>query len=92
VFYPILLFPLLSHPKLLPLWSVTDGQHHGRVNFLILLRRLAGGKNITEESLCFRSYVGSYAKMSQPTVLGVGDKVSRCDGVLLFWSMETQKE
>jgi hypothetical protein len=24
VFYPILLFPLLSHPKLLPLWSVTD--------------------------------------------------------------------
>jgi hypothetical protein len=26
VFYPILLFPLLSHPKLLPLWSVTDGQ------------------------------------------------------------------
>jgi hypothetical protein len=29
VFYPILLFPLLSHPKLLPLWSVTDG----RTNF-----------------------------------------------------------
>ena len=26
VFYPIFLFPLLSHPKLLPLWSVTDGQ------------------------------------------------------------------
>jgi hypothetical protein len=25
-FYPILLFPLLSHPKLLPFWSVTDGQ------------------------------------------------------------------
>ena len=24
--YPILLFPLLSHPKLLPLWSVTDGR------------------------------------------------------------------
>jgi hypothetical protein len=24
VFCPILLFPLLSHPKLLPLWSVTD--------------------------------------------------------------------
>ena len=24
VFYPILLFPLLSHPKLLPLWSVPD--------------------------------------------------------------------
>ncbi len=44
----------------------------GRVNFLILSRRLAGGKNITEESLCFCSYVGSYAKMSQPTVLGVG--------------------
>ena len=26
VFYPILLFPLLSHPKLLPLWSVPDGR------------------------------------------------------------------
>jgi len=26
VFYPILLFPLLSHPKLLPLWSIPDGQ------------------------------------------------------------------
>ena len=26
VFYPILLFPLLSHPKLLPLWSVPDRQ------------------------------------------------------------------
>jgi hypothetical protein len=26
VLYPILLFPLLSHPKLLPLWSVPDGQ------------------------------------------------------------------
>jgi len=24
VFYPILLFPLLSYPKLLPLWSITD--------------------------------------------------------------------
>jgi len=30
VFYPILLFPLLSHPKLLPLWSVTDGQTDGQ--------------------------------------------------------------
>ena len=28
VFYPILLFPLLSHPKLLPLWSVPDGQRN----------------------------------------------------------------
>ena len=44
-----------------------------RVKFLILPRRLAGGKNITEESLCFSSYIGSYAKMSQPTVLGVGE-------------------
>ena len=26
VFYPILLFPLLTHPKLLHLWSVTDRQ------------------------------------------------------------------
>jgi len=24
VFYPIVLFPLLSHPKLLPLWSIMD--------------------------------------------------------------------
>jgi len=24
--YPILLFPLLSYPKLLPFWSVTDGR------------------------------------------------------------------
>jgi hypothetical protein len=43
-----------------------------RVKFLILPRILAGGKNKTEESLCFSSYIGSYAKMSQPTVLGVG--------------------
>ncbi len=28
VFYPILLFPLLSHPKLLPLWSVPDRQRN----------------------------------------------------------------
>ena len=34
----------------------------GRVKFLILSRRLAGGKNITEESLCFSSYVGSYGR------------------------------
>jgi hypothetical protein len=26
VFYPILLIPLLSHPELLPLWSVPDGR------------------------------------------------------------------
>ena len=34
----------------------------GRVNFLILSRRLAGGKNITKESLCFCSYMGSYGR------------------------------
>ena len=28
VFYPILLFPLLSHPKLIPFWSVTDRQRN----------------------------------------------------------------
>ena len=33
VFYPILSFPLLSHPKLLPLWSVTDRQKDGRTTF-----------------------------------------------------------
>jgi len=32
VFYPILLFPLLSHPKLLPLWSVPDGQKDGQIS------------------------------------------------------------
>ena len=26
IFYPILLLPLLSHPKLIPFWSVPDGQ------------------------------------------------------------------
>ena len=51
---------------------ITGIARFSRVKFLILPRRLAGGKNITEESLCFSSYVGSYAKMSQPTVLGVG--------------------
>ena len=34
----------------------------GWVNFLILSRRLAGGKNITEESLCLSSYIGSYGR------------------------------
>jgi len=33
VFYPILLFPLLSHPKLLPLWSIKDRQTEGRTTF-----------------------------------------------------------
>jgi hypothetical protein len=32
-FYPIILLPLLSHPKLLPLWSVTDRQTEGRTTF-----------------------------------------------------------
>ena len=35
VFFPILLFPLLSHPKLLPLWSVTDGQKDRRTDNII---------------------------------------------------------
>ena len=31
-FYPILLFPLLSHPKLLPLWSVPVGRTEGQIS------------------------------------------------------------
>ncbi len=30
VLYPILLFPLLSHSKLLPIWNVTDRQIEGQ--------------------------------------------------------------
>ncbi len=35
VFYPILLFPLLSHPKLLPFWSVTDRQTDFNTHFTL---------------------------------------------------------
>jgi hypothetical protein len=35
VFYPILLFPLLFHPKLLPLWSVTDRQTERRTDNIL---------------------------------------------------------
>ena len=34
----------------------------GRFKFLILSWRMAGGKNITQESLCFSSYAGSYGR------------------------------
>ena len=32
LFYSILLFPLLSHPKFLPLWSVPDGWTEGQIS------------------------------------------------------------
>jgi len=35
IFYPILLFSLLSHPKLLPLWSVPDRRTDGRTDNIL---------------------------------------------------------
>jgi hypothetical protein len=56
----------------------------GRVNFLILSLRLAGGKNITEESVCFCSYVVSYGRWLG---LQFWEVVGRLRNILSFFGL-----